>query len=120
MTGSAVSALSGRVEALKAEAMSRDGAVGPDQNPNLLEHDSFTDLLWAVFHLAEELAWRQDLRRLPGSDLSHLTGDIERAYTRLITEWLDYMRHLKGSYPYLFSLATRTNPFDPDASPEVE
>jgi len=25
-------------------------------NPNLLEHDSFTDLLWAVFHLMEELS----------------------------------------------------------------
>ncbi|MEW6528109.1 MAG: hypothetical protein AB1444_15750 [Spirochaetota bacterium] len=25
------------------------------ENPNLLEHDMFTDLLWAVFHLTEEL-----------------------------------------------------------------
>ena len=26
------------------------------------------------------------------------------------------MPHLKTSYPYLFSLALRTNPFDPEAS----
>lgn len=26
---------------------------------------------------------------------------------------------LRDDYPYLFSLAMRTNPFDPNASPEV-
>ena len=37
MTVSGVSAVSGRIEALKAEVMSRDGSLGPDQNPNLLD-----------------------------------------------------------------------------------
>jgi hypothetical protein len=86
------------------------------ENPNLLEHDSFTDMLWAVTHLAEELANRKDLRDLPDSDIKHLQGDIKRAYGRLLSEWLDYMRHLKRNYPYLFSLAIRTNPFNPAAS----
>jgi len=27
---------------------------------------------------------------------------------------------LKNDYPYLFSLAVRTNPFDPDASVQVQ
>jgi len=89
------------------------------ENPNLLEHDSFTDLLWAAFHLTEELAHRADLSGLPESDLDHLAGDVKRAYGMLTGEWIDYMQHLKGSYPYLFSLAVRTNPFDPDAKPEV-
>lgn len=86
------------------------------ENPNLLEHDSFTDLLWAVFHLAEELANREGFRELPDSDIQHLLGDIERAYGRLVSEWLDYMHHLKRNYPYLFSLAIRTNPFNPTVS----
>jgi hypothetical protein len=30
------------------------------------------------------------------------------------------MEHLKNDYPYLFSLAVRTNPFDPNASVEVK
>jgi len=34
----------------------------------------------------------------------------------LANEWVDYMRHLKNNYPFLFSLAMRTNPFDQDAS----
>ena len=32
------------------------------QNPSLLEHDTFTDLLWAVCHLTEELECRSDIR----------------------------------------------------------
>ena len=93
--------------------------LGLLENPNLLEHESFTDLLWAVFHLTEELASRADVRRLRATDYKHLSGDIKRAYIHLISEWVAYMRHLKVDYPYLFSLAVRTNPFDPDASPEV-
>ncbi|MBD3296258.1 MAG: hypothetical protein GF392_02705 [Candidatus Omnitrophica bacterium] len=84
-------------------------------NPMLLEHDSFTDLLWAVFHLTEELDKRKDLSDLPGEDLEHLINDIKRAYRALLTEWLDYMAHLQSAYPYLFSLARRTNPFDDEA-----
>lgn len=90
------------------------------ENPNLLEHESFTQLLWAVFHLTEELAERVNLRQLSDADYEHLSGDIKRAYVLLISEWLGYMKHLKSAYPYLFSLAIRTNPFDPNASPEVK
>jgi hypothetical protein len=90
------------------------------ENPNLLEHESFTNLLWAVFHLAEELHQRHDFGRLPSSDLDHLSGDIKRAYGLLIFEWIAYMRHLKAAYPYLFSLAVRTNPFNPAAVVEVQ
>lgn len=90
------------------------------ENPNLLEHESFTDLLWAAFHLTEELAHRIDVRDLPDTDYEHLSGDMKRAYVLLISEWLAYMKHLRADYPYLFSLSTRTNPFDPDASPIVK
>jgi len=86
------------------------------ENPNLLEHETFTHLLQAVFHLTEELADRDDLTQLPGSDYDHIAGDIKRAYVLLANEWVDYMRHLKNNYPFLFSLAMRTNPFDQTAS----
>jgi len=85
----------------------------------LLENESFTELLYAVFHLAEELAYRDDLRKSPVTDKTHLAGDIKRAYVLLVHQWLDYMAHLKTHYPYLFSLAMRTNPFDQQASPIV-
>lgn len=89
-------------------------------NPNLLEHDSFTDLLWAVFHLAEELSARKSLEGLPQVDYDHLSGDIKRAYSQVLAEWLLYMKHLKEDYPYLFSLAVRMNPIDPNADPVVK
>ncbi|MBI4842866.1 MAG: hypothetical protein HY809_00875 [Nitrospirae bacterium] len=89
------------------------------ENQNLLEHDSFTDLLWAVFHLMEELEARHDLSRLSDKDSQHLELDINRAYGNLLNEWLLYMKHLWKSYPYLFSLAARTNIFSNNPSPEV-
>lgn len=89
------------------------------ENQNLLEHETFTNLLWTVFHLTDELAYRRDLSKLPDTDYQHLSGDIKRAYQQLILQWLDYMRHLKQDYPYLFSLAMRINPFDANASVEV-
>ena len=89
------------------------------ENPNILEHESFTNLLWAVFHLTEELLYRSSLNGLPASDYEHLAGDIKRVYNLLLAEWLDYMKHLKNDYSYLFSLAMRTNPFDVSASIEV-
>lgn len=89
------------------------------ENPNLLEHETFTELLWAVFHLADELEKRDDVTQLPEPDYEHLKLDTERAYNLLIYEWLEYMEHLRENFPYLFSLALRTNPFDPDASVEI-
>lgn len=90
------------------------------ENPVLLEHESFTDLLRAVFHLTEELRCRGDLACLPSTDYAHLAGDTRRVYEKLILQWLDYMEYLKNNYPYLCSLEMRTNPFDARASPVVQ
>jgi hypothetical protein len=90
------------------------------ENPNLLEHDTFTNLLMAVFHLTEELAARSDVRQLSETDRLHIANDIKRVYSLLTAEWLDYMEHLRENYPFLFSFAMRTNPFDPAAAPEVK
>jgi hypothetical protein len=89
-------------------------------NPNLMEHDVFTDLLWAVFHLVEELSVRESLEGLPKTDYDHLSGDIKRVFSQVLVEWLSYMKHLRDDYPYLFSLAVRTNPMDAAADPIVK
>ena len=89
------------------------------ENQVLLEHEEFTNALRAMFHLTEELDYRRDFGALPDSDVAHLTNDAKRAYSLLVLEWLSYMRYLHAHYPYLFSLAMRTNPFDPEASPVV-
>jgi len=90
------------------------------ENPNLLEHEAFTSLLRSVFHLAEELGFREDVAVLPDTDREHLVGDVRRAYVMLVRQWIDYMLFMKEHYPYLFSLAMRTNPFDQSASPVLD
>ncbi|HUU52671.1 MAG TPA: hypothetical protein VMW92_06555 [Candidatus Heimdallarchaeota archaeon] len=89
------------------------------ENPNIFENQRFTDLLWAIFHLSEELNFRESLRDLPDTDIVHLKTDIRRAYSRIVSEWIAYTEHLKGRYPFLFSLAARINPLNPKASPIV-
>jgi hypothetical protein len=89
-------------------------------NPSVLEHEDFTDLLWAAFHLAEELAARGDVGRLGDDDAAHLAGDVRRVFPLLVSQWLTYLGHLQEDYPYLFSLEARTNPFDDRARVEVQ
>ena len=108
---------SGQLEIIKSFLLGkRHFLLSLLENPNLLEHDSFTDLLLAVFHLSDELAARVSLSGLPENDLAHLAGDIKRAMGALISEWLGYLKHLKEDYPYLYSLEIRKNPFDSQAS----
>jgi len=89
-------------------------------NPNLLEHERFAELLWAVLHFQEELEARDELTDLTDTDRAHLEGDAERVFRRLATEWLLYCRHLKRRYPYIFSIVVRTHPLQPNPSATVE
>ncbi len=85
--------------------------VGLLENPSVMEHEAFTDVLWAVFHVADELDARDDVSRIPGFDRGHIIGDVQRAYGQLVIQWLRYMEHMQTRYPYLFSRAARINPF---------
>lgn len=84
------------------------------QNPNLLEHETFTELLMALFHVTEELSARE-LVALNREDLMHMKSDIERAYLFLVQQWVAYMKYTHLHYPYFFLFALRTNPFDVNA-----
>jgi hypothetical protein len=108
------------LEELKALLVAkRPFLLGLLENPNLLEHEQFTDLLWAIFHLDEELEARQSLKDLTPADRKHIEWDISRVYGNLASQWLLYAEHLQKSYPYLFSLAVRMNPFLEQPSPVV-
>lgn len=89
------------------------------ENPMVLEHESFTELLRAVFHLIEELEFRTEFDAVPPSDIAHLTEDCNRVYRQLVIEWIDHLRYLRENYPYLYSLAIRMNPYNPEAIPIV-
>jgi voltage-gated potassium channel len=85
------------------------------ENPVIQEYEHFTDLLRSIFHLRDELLHRKDLAELSNTDRKHLENDIIRVYNLLIFEWLRYIQCMQNNYKYLFSLAVRTNPFDPKA-----
>lgn len=82
------------------------------ENSNLLEHDSFTDMLWAVFHVGDELQSRGNLRDLSQNDIDHLSSDLLRAYSAIILEWVNYIFYLHDEYPFLYELAKKKNPFN--------
>lgn len=91
-------------------AEKRDFLLRLLENPVLLEHETFTDMLWSVSHFTDELCARKRLHELPDSDLQHIGADADRAFTRLIAQWVRYMQHLQSDYPYLYSFAVRANP----------
>ncbi len=97
----------------------RQFMLGLLENPNMLEHERFTDLLWATFHLTEELEARRTFQGLPASDIGHIAVDLQRVYRHLVMEWLIYVEHLKLHYPFLFSLVVRMQPFQKTPSPVV-
>ena len=72
------------------------------ENPNLLEHEFFTEVLRSVFHLTEELEVRESLQGLPNADYKHLYSDVKRIYGQLALQWLEYMEYLKKSYHICF------------------
>jgi hypothetical protein len=80
-------------------------------NPNLLEHQVFTELLFAIFHISEEITQRGEFKNLNKEDYDHLSNDIKRIYILIIFQWISYMEHLSKEYPYLYSMALKTNPF---------
>ena len=89
------------------------------ENPNLLEHETFTHLLTAVFHLEDELSSR-NLSELRDDEKEHLEIDIKRVYKASVSQWVLYMKHLKNTFPYLFVTAMSNNPFDKRTKEEIE
>ena len=81
------------------------------ENADIIENETYAELLWAVVHLRDELAARPSFTNLPATDITHIANDAKRAYSLLTLQWIDYMQYLKNRYPFLFSLALRTNPF---------
>ena len=90
------------------------------ENPILIEHELFSELLLALMHLDSELTYRKDLANLKPNDADHIFHDISRTYKLFYQSWVRYMEHLKSEYPYMFSLSVRTNPFNINAKAEID
>ena len=98
----------------------REFIINLINNPNLLEKEEFTGLINAILHLDEELEHRKDFALVNDTDFGHLNGDMQRVYSKLIYEWVYYLRYLHKHHPYMIALIIRTNPFDDDADVYVK
>lgn len=80
-------------------------------NENILEHQSFSELLMAVAHLADEIGFRKS-SGINKEDLEHLQDDVIRVYKSITIQWVGYLKHIKIKYPYLYKAAIKFNPFE--------
>ncbi|WP_243156257.1 hypothetical protein [Clostridium sp. C2-6-12] len=80
-------------------------------NENILEHETFTDLLMALMHLRDEILFIQHKIELSHDDCIHLKGDLIRVYKTLTVQWIKYLSHLKQFYPFQYNSAIKFNPF---------
>lgn len=80
-------------------------------NENILEHETFTDLLMALMHLRDEILFIQHKEELNHDDCVHIKGDLVRVYKTLTIQWINYLSHLKQFYPFQYNSAIKFNPF---------
>lgn len=71
-------------------------------NPHLLDHETFTDLLWAVLHLREELYSRMDLQ-VSQADRQHILMDSKRVFDLYLENWGQYCEYVRKEYPYYYN-----------------
>ncbi len=82
-------------------------------NPAIIEHEAFTDLLWNVLHLGDELKMVVNAGEMSQEDREDLRHDMEKLYSLLIYEWINYVHYLKSSHPHIFVYEAKTNPLVP-------
>ena len=89
----------------------KEGLIRFIENPYLVEHDIFTDLLQSSIHLYSEIKVRKKNGKLSETDISHLNVDILRMYKYLSKEWLVYIQYIEKEYPFLYTFALDHAPF---------
>lgn len=79
-------------------------------NENLLQNQTFTDLIMSIIHLRDEILFFES-NTLEEVSKKHLENDILRVYENIVIQWVFYLEYLKKFYPFLYSNAIRVNPF---------
>ncbi|MBQ0079753.1 MAG: hypothetical protein KBS66_07690 [Eubacterium sp.] len=70
-------------------------------NPMLLDHEEFTDMIWAIFHIRDEMN-RRDIDNLSTGNCRHLEGDAARVMELLLSNWIHHLDYVKAEYPYFY------------------
>lgn len=89
----------------------KDFLISIITNPTLMEHELFSEMAVAIFHIREEL---QDIYVHTEYDTfnrEHIKEDFSILYKLMTQTWIIYMKHLQEEYPTLFKKAMIHNPF---------
>ena len=89
----------------------KEGIIRFIENPYLVEHDIFTDLLQSAIHLYSEIKFRKKNGKLSDDDINHLNLDVLRLYKYLSKEWIVYIKYIEKEYPFLYTAALEHAPF---------
>ncbi|OYT58261.1 hypothetical protein B6U71_04850 [Euryarchaeota archaeon ex4484_178] len=93
----------------------KEFAINLLDNPAIIEHEAFTDLLWNVLHLTDELKRVVNFENVSHEDFLDIKNDMETLYKLLIYEWVNYVHYLKDKHPHIFIYEAKTNPLIPHA-----
>lgn len=86
--------------------------IGLIANPSIIERESFSELLLAIFHLIDELELKIENENISIEDFNHIIeDDLGRVYCMLVYQWIKYLEFLDKNHPYMKSLAIKNNPF---------
>lgn len=102
----------GLMELLKSR---EEEIMSMTRNPLLMEFERLHTTLMSLFHLIEEMHFRQPLHRLTADEVKHLGRDAGKSLRQLAKLWLRYLEHLKITHPSLFQcqvgVCTMIQPF---------
>ncbi len=76
-------------------------------NPVLLEHESFTDMLWGLYHLRDEFRLRGSYENLSQTDRDHLEEDFERVFKLMLINRESNVHFLAETFPNYYNAARK-------------
>ena len=68
-------------------------------SPMLEDHESFTKLLWGIFHLMDEYRLRGSYKNLSAHSIEHMSEDMGRLTKELIYNAIANALYLRQTYP---------------------
>ena len=74
-------------------------------NPDLMEAECFTQLLWGIFHLLDEYRLRGSWENLEAEDISHLEEDFARVLRLILINNIDNAAYLRTHFPNFYGTA---------------
>ena len=93
----------------------KEFAISLLDNPAIIEHEAFTELLWNVLHVTDELRRIPSFENIDREDYLDIKGDLEKLYKLLIYEWIRYVQYLRIRHHHIFVYEAKTNPLIPHA-----